>query len=354
MSKKLQLQIPEPCHEDWDKMAPGDKGRFCDSCQKTVHDFTGMSDAQLIAFFKKTSTGSLCGRFLEQQLNRNIEMPRKRITWLKYFFQFTIPIFLTGLKAHSQGQLKLKESRAPATYSTLVPVLAETVGVVEYIHEKKVKGKIIDEHGDGIPYASVIVKNSATVEGTVCDSAGLFELKVIDRDEKIQLVASCIGFSEAEKEINITKGLFTEIGLSPMTVCNKEVVVKAYGAIRKLVTSTGLMASVMGQMTSEKEVTLLQRMKDFFTNKSVKLYPNPVSRSEQISVEFDHVKTERISLRIYSFDGRMVGLKEYEATKGVNRISYSISSQLAAGTYAVQLVDGKKKIIKTEKLIVQL
>jgi hypothetical protein len=45
-------------------MTPGDKGRFCDSCQKTVHDFTGMSDMQLIAFFKKPSTGSVCGRFI--------------------------------------------------------------------------------------------------------------------------------------------------------------------------------------------------------------------------------------------------------------------------------------------------
>jgi len=32
MSKKFQLQIREPCHEDWDKMTPVDKGRFCDSC----------------------------------------------------------------------------------------------------------------------------------------------------------------------------------------------------------------------------------------------------------------------------------------------------------------------------------
>ena len=63
MSKKFQLQIPEPCRESWDKMTPVEQGRFCDSCQKTVVDFTAMSDMQLAAFFKKPSTGSVCGRF---------------------------------------------------------------------------------------------------------------------------------------------------------------------------------------------------------------------------------------------------------------------------------------------------
>jgi hypothetical protein len=40
MAKKFQLQIPEPCHEDWNKMTPVHKGRFCDSCEKAVVDFT--------------------------------------------------------------------------------------------------------------------------------------------------------------------------------------------------------------------------------------------------------------------------------------------------------------------------
>ena len=119
MSKKFQLQIPEPCHEDWNKMTPGDKGRFCDSCQKTVHDFTGMSDAQLIAFFKKPSTGSVCGRFYNDQLERDFEIPRKRLPWIKYFFQFAIPVFLTGLKSYSQGKPFIKENNVSSVCTNL-------------------------------------------------------------------------------------------------------------------------------------------------------------------------------------------------------------------------------------------
>ena len=94
MGKKIQLSVPKPCHEDWDAMTPVDKGKFCGSCQKQVVDFSNMSDREVAVFFKKPSTGSVCGRFMTDQLERDLEIPKKRIPWLKYFFQFVIPAFL--------------------------------------------------------------------------------------------------------------------------------------------------------------------------------------------------------------------------------------------------------------------
>ena len=87
MSKKLQLQIPTPCHENWDAMTPVEKGRYCGSCEKHVMDFSRLSDREIAQFFKKPSTGSICGRFSTDQLDRAIDIPKKRIPWLKYFFQ---------------------------------------------------------------------------------------------------------------------------------------------------------------------------------------------------------------------------------------------------------------------------
>jgi hypothetical protein len=39
MSKQTIL-FPEPCHEDWDRMKPEGRARFCESCTKPVHDLT--------------------------------------------------------------------------------------------------------------------------------------------------------------------------------------------------------------------------------------------------------------------------------------------------------------------------
>src|SRR5689334_9509838 len=102
MAKKIQLDIPTPCHKNWDNMHPSGKGKFCDSCQKQVVDFTRMTDREIALFFKKKSTGSVCGRFMDDQLNRDMDIPKKRIPWFKYFFQFALPAFIISNKAKAQ------------------------------------------------------------------------------------------------------------------------------------------------------------------------------------------------------------------------------------------------------------
>ncbi|MGL5275622.1 hypothetical protein [Myroides sp.] len=37
---KYRIEIPEPCHEDWNLMIPQEKGRHCTVCDKVVMDFT--------------------------------------------------------------------------------------------------------------------------------------------------------------------------------------------------------------------------------------------------------------------------------------------------------------------------
>lgn len=101
MTKHIQLVIPEPCHESWDKMTPVEQGKFCASCQKKVIDFTGMSDEKLAAFFRKPDI-SVCGRFREDQLGIDLAMPKKRIPWVKYFFQIALPAVLFSYKGYSQ------------------------------------------------------------------------------------------------------------------------------------------------------------------------------------------------------------------------------------------------------------
>jgi hypothetical protein len=101
MPKYLNLQINEPCHEDWNRMTPNEQGKFCGSCNKAVVDFTNMTDGQLVDFFK-LNTGNTCGRFYEDQINKPMAIPRKEIPWLKYFLTITIPAFLFSAKGIAQ------------------------------------------------------------------------------------------------------------------------------------------------------------------------------------------------------------------------------------------------------------
>lgn len=53
-------------------MTPVEKGAYCKSCCKTVIDFTGMSDNEIIHNLYKKQDGASCGRFRNDQLNRPI------------------------------------------------------------------------------------------------------------------------------------------------------------------------------------------------------------------------------------------------------------------------------------------
>ncbi|GAK74429.1 energy transducer TonB [Nonlabens sp. Asnod3-H03] len=69
MGKYYSLRIPEPCHEDWNLMTPSDKGRFCSSCDKTVIDFTVMSDYEIKDFLMMNYGKKLCGHVKKSQLD---------------------------------------------------------------------------------------------------------------------------------------------------------------------------------------------------------------------------------------------------------------------------------------------
>ena len=82
MPKSFHLSIPTPCHEDWDAMTSREQGRHCASCQKTVVDFTGMRDAQLVRFFEEYGKHeSICGRVRTEQVQRPLVHASSTPSW---------------------------------------------------------------------------------------------------------------------------------------------------------------------------------------------------------------------------------------------------------------------------------
>jgi hypothetical protein len=185
MSKKIQLNIANPCHENWDAMTPVQQGKFCGSCQKQVVDFTSMSDRQLAEFFKKPSTGSVCGRFMTDQLDRAIDIPRKRIPWVRYFFTIALPaLFFTRASAQKMGKVKAPPAKEPVHTPTLTEF--RTVGMVIQDHivpentMKGIKAYVADaETGRPLAGASIIMNSSIGKENLLSDKDGFFILNTI-------------------------------------------------------------------------------------------------------------------------------------------------------------------------------
>ncbi|MBR9915221.1 MAG: hypothetical protein GYB32_10425 [Algicola sp.] len=69
MKPRYALSIPKPCHENWSDMTPSDKGRFCQSCSKTVIDFTTMTASEVQDFIHHHKQQRICGHIKLSQLD---------------------------------------------------------------------------------------------------------------------------------------------------------------------------------------------------------------------------------------------------------------------------------------------
>ncbi|TCN60657.1 hypothetical protein D0809_02025 [Flavobacterium circumlabens] len=96
MDKKHKITVPEPCHENWDKMTPKGNGKFCLSCTKTVVDFTTMLPDEIQHYFISNPNKSICDRFKNTQLDTiSIQIPSRVLyTQTQYHKMFLLALFI--------------------------------------------------------------------------------------------------------------------------------------------------------------------------------------------------------------------------------------------------------------------
>lgn len=185
--QKLQLSIPEPCHENWAQMTPNEKGRFCTACQKNVYDFTNSTDREIIGAYKKNQ--NLCGRFLTTQLDRELVLPKERKSiWLASLFFGMVALFDT--KVTAQEKPKTEQTDTKNINTANVPT--ETVNQSE---EKMITGIVSDASGP-IPGANVVVQG--TTRGVQSNFDGTYSIRVKEGEK---LVYSFMGMKDTVKTV---------------------------------------------------------------------------------------------------------------------------------------------------------
>jgi hypothetical protein len=295
-------------------MTPTEKGKFCGSCQKTVVDFTNMSDRQIVEFFKKPPS-SVCGRVYNDQLNRDIVIPKKRIPWIKYFFQLTWPAFVLflkscGFKENTKGKVKvesrsnnsLKEQPTGIVGMLMVPEITPVDTTVRAVKEESVtKGEIM-----GDTTISQVPDTAQTVIGSLAE-----------------------------------EGIFYK----PMDT----VVVSAYSN-----TTTGkIMLGDISVCKIEKEELREDSVKMGITIQEInfKVYPNPVRAGSQLTVSFESSNDFPERIQLVSSSGQLLSEVKQNEKGYVETTNVQIPSNVTAGIYFLQMIT-KNKEIKTSKVIV--
>jgi hypothetical protein len=169
-------------------MSLADKGRFCDSCQKQVIDFTQSSDRQIAETFK--TEGNVCGRFLKSQLERDLVIPKeKNRLWMATSAAVVAFLGLGNSKVFAQTEKKKAET--VQVEKNKVINSADSTEVTRVI-----TGTVVDEIG--LPIPGAVVKNTTSKKELATDFDGNF---VIEAETNNSLEISFFGLKEVKLKV---------------------------------------------------------------------------------------------------------------------------------------------------------
>ena len=192
MSTSIKLQIAEPCHENWNSMTDKEQGRFCGSCQKTVVDFSIMTDQEILNHLSKASQ-QVCGRFYNDQLHKELKVAT---TKKRFSFAYLWNLLLaTLLFTETNAQVKPVKPKAPVITQ---PTDQRTMGLIAYVPEEKhqpmeIHGQVTDAFSNR-PIEAVTIHIQGTSQTAGTDAAGNFMVSVKNKDSVV-LEISAVGYT---------------------------------------------------------------------------------------------------------------------------------------------------------------
>jgi len=240
MSKRVHISIPTPCHENWAAMTPVEKGKFCPSCQKVVHDFTRSSDREIARLLKMD--GETCGRFRNSQLDRDLILPKeKNGRWLAAGTAAVSFLALgTGAVAAQQTRILVEQHE---TQKDNTPNRKNGGSGL-------INGVVNDETGLPVPGVNIINKNSKNTTST--DLQGNFSIKAEIGDV---IEFSLPGMLMQQATIDLRENLEIILGGSEDVI-----IVEGCNGLRRESVTVGATMTIISIETIEKKRTFFGRI----------------------------------------------------------------------------------------------
>ena len=192
------ITIKETCHVGWENMTPSEKGKFCASCKKQVHDFTNSTVEDIKAAYIENN-GNLCGhvptKLLQEEYIKS-EIRKVHFGSLKTFCFASILCFGANL-------FTINKAKA----STLQNIKKTFLTIFSNIENDSItiKGIVIDKTSHlPVKFATVsLVQSNTTISTAIANINGEYKIKVPkNKYSKVSIVASFIGYtSEVIKNI---------------------------------------------------------------------------------------------------------------------------------------------------------
>ncbi len=368
--RKIQIDIPQPCDQQWNKMTPNYGGRFCLQCEKTVIDFTHKTDREIAKLYK-ANNGKLCGRFFPSQLKRDIALDTSMPSSNRLR---AMGLLLSGMLTAGTVQGQDVSVKGGIHYSEVEnnPESNDTVETSSRI----VSGTVSDETGEPLIFVNLYIEG--TKIGTTTDLDGNFTLKIPAYAETITV--SYVGYedksislkdhanlNDVKIELDI-KMEYRESILMGVVICTKQEVEKEYYHRKTLVEKienwkSGLREKRQNKVKKEKSVVQVEPVQEaddltvespvipgVVTYKPMKnIFPNPFVN--ELNLEIEGEREETLQLMISDELGRELHSEELSVHEGMNQFTINVQGiELEYGKCFISLLRGNE-MIQTEVLM---
>lgn len=317
------IRIPEPCHEDWNSMQPDSKGKFCNSCSKSVFDFSTKTDTEIRDILVEYKDQKVCGHFKKSQINRTLnisiilrDLP-KNISMTKAFAIALFLVFGTFLFSctNEQGQ---KVDSIEITNSEKEGMILGDLSFAPPPPSDFIVGKNEMMSGDTIMTIDTLIKTRSNyMESTIDGGISFEEVPYIE-----EVIPEPVNQLITE---NFTTG--------SMAVYIEE--------------PKDTIATDSMSITASKKIV---EQDDIIKQISFGIYPNP--SNGEFTIKYDVLTRADVSLDIFDMKGVLVKTivsisNQYE---GHYQIPVNLS-ELTNGIYLVNLINNGKKF--TERLVIE-
>lgn len=223
-NKHYIITIDEPCHEAWDNMNDVGCGRFCNSCNKVVHDLTNFSKEALQKWAGEQKV-PVCGRLNNDQLGESI----RGKSFVKKDKLYKIAAGLLAITSLSSVWTAAAQKTPNSSFKTeQKPTSLKRVSPIDDGSQFRVNGFISDSMS-GKPLAGVSILINYKLMG-VTDTAGRYSfiLPVECRKPIVEITAEKIGSHQPVTDILRLKKLPAELNFILSTYeCRSTVIISA-------------------------------------------------------------------------------------------------------------------------------
>lgn len=330
---KLQITIPQPCHEDWALMNPtAFNERHCRRCARNIVDFSHFTDRELHRFLA-ANNGRICGRFHNRQLNRPIlAKPIALARWKVWTAAGAVFLAAASLQAQTNNTQTpsawvAKEQAKPVAES---PVTWE------------IQGTVTDTEGAPLPFASVaILLEGKTIGGKTTDIDGHYRIST-KKQVGLAIRIGYVGYSEGYYNLD-------ELSTESKQVLNFELTAGVQLSTLEVISTVPISYEItMGIVAftppeepptapSKRTEDSIPAQANYLQNAHV--YPNPFR--EHLLVDFNAPQQSMLKASLNDANGKVLREWRPQAVEvGSNSLKLSMGrSMLIAGSYFLRLTD---------------